>query len=238
MSEHHTVGSVSSSLLPTVTASDYKRDGSSASQLGRKSPAVTVVAAHFPMLPTPNAGRGSRGASHPDSRRAKRQTVNLEDAAYVMGNNSEPSLLPTSNTMDHREVRTGYQREKQLHRGDFNSPKRSSMGNLREDIVIAREGDSGSPYGRYDQAVRRWETVFREAPHPTFINSKGNERLSAAFAEWMMGLPEGWVTSPEIGLSRAQQLKAIGNGVCPQQAYAALSVLVPRLCGEELANAG
>lgn len=195
MSDHHTVGSVSSSLLPTVTASDYKRDGSSASQLGRKSPAVTVVAAHFPMLPTPN-------------------------------------------TMDHREVRTGYQREKQLHRGDFNSPKRSSMGNLREDIVIAREGDSDSPYGRYDQAVRRWEAVFREAPHPTFINSKGNERLSAAFAEWMMGLPEGWVTSPEIGLSRAQQLKAIGNGVCPQQAYAALSVLVPRLCGEELANAG
>ncbi|WP_245990490.1 hypothetical protein [Corynebacterium pseudopelargi] len=46
-----------------------------------------------------------------------------------------------------------------------------------------------------------------------------------AFAEWMMGLPEGWVTSPKIGLTRAQQLKAIGNGVCPQQAIAAIGTL-------------
>lgn len=37
-----------------------------------------------------------------------------------------------------------------------------------------------------------------------------------------MGLPEGWVTDPVIGLSRAQQLKALGNGVVPQQAYVAL----------------
>lgn len=37
-----------------------------------------------------------------------------------------------------------------------------------------------------------------------------------------MGLPEGWVTDPAIGLSRAQQLKALGNGVVPQQAYVAL----------------
>lgn len=37
-----------------------------------------------------------------------------------------------------------------------------------------------------------------------------------------MGLPEGWVTDTAIGLSRAQQLKALGNGVVPQQAYVAL----------------
>lgn len=37
-----------------------------------------------------------------------------------------------------------------------------------------------------------------------------------------MGLPAGWVTDPAIGISRAEQLKAIGNGVCPQQAVAAL----------------
>ena len=40
-----------------------------------------------------------------------------------------------------------------------------------------------------------------------------------------MGLPAGWVTSPDIGLSRADQLKAIGNGVVPQQAAAALLLL-------------
>jgi DNA (cytosine-5)-methyltransferase 1 len=38
----------------------------------------------------------------------------------------------------------------------------------------------------------------------------------------MMGLPDGWVTAPEIGLTRNEQLKACGNGVVPQQAIAAL----------------
>jgi len=38
----------------------------------------------------------------------------------------------------------------------------------------------------------------------------------------MMGLPDGWVTDPAIGISRNDQLKACGNGVVPQQAEAAL----------------
>jgi hypothetical protein len=38
----------------------------------------------------------------------------------------------------------------------------------------------------------------------------------------MMGLPDGWVTDPAIGISRNEQLKACGNGVVPQQASAAL----------------
>jgi hypothetical protein len=44
----------------------------------------------------------------------------------------------------------------------------------------------------------------------------------------MMGLPEGWVTDPAHDLSRTQQLKAIGNGVCPQQGAAALRLLLER----------
>jgi DNA (cytosine-5)-methyltransferase 1 len=39
----------------------------------------------------------------------------------------------------------------------------------------------------------------------------------------MMGLPDGWVTDPAIGISRNEQLKACGNGVVPQQAIAALT---------------
>jgi DNA (cytosine-5)-methyltransferase 1 len=42
----------------------------------------------------------------------------------------------------------------------------------------------------------------------------------------MMGWPAGWVTDPKIGLSRAAQLKMIGNGVCPQQAVVALRKLL------------
>ena len=39
----------------------------------------------------------------------------------------------------------------------------------------------------------------------------------------MMGLPNGWVT--DVGLSRAQQIKILGNGVVPQQAKLALELL-------------
>lgn len=46
------------------------------------------------------------------------------------------------------------------------------------------------------------------------------------FAEWMMGWPPGWVTDVP-GLTRADQLRLIGNGVCPQQAALALEVLDP-----------
>ncbi|WP_309888718.1 hypothetical protein [Curtobacterium sp. 320] len=41
-----------------------------------------------------------------------------------------------------------------------------------------------------------------------------------------MGLPEGHVTGTP--LTRAQQLKALGNGVVPQQAALAVSVLLNR----------
>ena len=83
----------------------------------------------------------------------------------------------------------------------------------------------GIDFGPYAPAVRRWERLTRPAPVPTEPNTKGNPRLNAAFAEWMMGLPEGHVTQVP-GISRADQLKAIGNGVCPQQAAAALTTLL------------
>ena len=50
-------------------------------------------------------------------------------------------------------------------------------------------------------------------------------KLSALFVEYMMGLPSGWIT--DSGLSRAQQLKMLGNGVVPQQAELALELLTP-----------
>jgi DNA (cytosine-5)-methyltransferase 1 len=40
----------------------------------------------------------------------------------------------------------------------------------------------------------------------------------------MMGLPEGWVT--DVGLTRNEKLKALGNGVVPQQAAAAVAHLL------------
>ena len=68
-------------------------------------------------------------------------------------------------------------------------------------------------------------------------------RLSPRFVEWMMGLPDGHVTDPAIwsddretvekiragfmpATSRNPQLKALGNGVVPQQCAAALRHLL------------
>jgi DNA (cytosine-5)-methyltransferase 1 len=48
-------------------------------------------------------------------------------------------------------------------------------------------------------------------------------KLNVKFVEYMMGLPAGWVT--DLDISRSQQLKILGNGVVPQQAYRALELL-------------
>lgn len=72
-------------------------------------------------------------------------------------------------------------------------------------------------FGQYAEAIARWEPIIgRPAPDPTT-----NGRLNPAFVEWMQGLPAGWVTDVP-GLTRANQLKALGNGVVPRQCEVAL----------------
>ncbi|OYC98625.1 hypothetical protein CI089_01380 [Microbacterium sp. Yaish 1] len=85
-------------------------------------------------------------------------------------------------------------------------------------------------WGPYAAAIARWEAVTgRPAPAPVRHDGKGGKpRLNPELTEWMMGWPAGWVTDPAIGLSRAEQLKACGNGVVPQQAAAALRELLAR----------
>ena len=86
--------------------------------------------------------------------------------------------------------------------------------------------DMQTNWGRFEPAIRRWEEVIgRLAPVPTKPDGKdGAHRLSSRFTEWMMGLPDGWIT--EVGLTRNEELKASGNGVVPQQAELALRVLL------------
>lgn len=91
------------------------------------------------------------------------------------------------------------------------------------------ESATRTDWGPYAAAVHRWEHALgRLAPAPTEPNSKGKPRLSPAFTEWMMGLPEGWVTDTP-GLKRADYLTALGNGVVPQQAAHALTRILNSL---------
>lgn len=86
--------------------------------------------------------------------------------------------------------------------------------------------DDGTDWGAYTRAIRRWErTLGRDAPAPTEPGTRGGQRLSPTFVEWLMGWPAGWVTGVP-GISRSDQLKICGNGVVPQQAAAALRLLI------------
>lgn len=84
-------------------------------------------------------------------------------------------------------------------------------------------------YGDYAPAIARWEQVTgRAAPPPTNPPRRegGKPQLSAKFVEWMMGLPDGHVTGPDLNLSRERQLRLLGNGVVPQQAALAVHTLI------------
>lgn len=74
-------------------------------------------------------------------------------------------------------------------------------------------------WGRYQTAITNWERLTRVSPDPITEN-----RLNPEFVEWLMGLPKGWVT--DVDISRTQQLKALGNGVVPQQAAYAIKKLL------------
>ena len=76
----------------------------------------------------------------------------------------------------------------------------------------------------YKPTLERWEKVTGRLAPPTTELTKTKHRLSPGFVEWLMGLPAGHVTNTP-GLTRAQQLKALGNGVVPQQAATALTKL-------------
>jgi hypothetical protein len=83
----------------------------------------------------------------------------------------------------------------------------------------------GSRWSEYLPAIRRWERVLGcPAPPPAQPGPGGRPWLSAEFAEWMMGIP-GVVTRVP-GIARTHQLRIIGNGVVPQQAAAALRLLI------------
>jgi len=115
-------------------------------------------------------------------------------------------LLPTPIS---RDGKTGY-REGRRPAGRMGTPPLN-------DVVQALAG-----WGEYAPAIARWATLTRMPPDPTAPSGRGGaQRLNPAFSEWMMGLPAGWVTNVP-GITRNEALKALGNGVVPQQGAEAL----------------
>lgn len=112
---------------------------------------------------------------------------------------------------DHRlrAPRTGWLTEQERRIGDAVVPDRRTV----------------QRWGRYADAIARWEHVTgRTAPAPALLNDADGPRPAPAFVEWLMGLPTGWATGTD-DLTKNQQITALGNGVLPLQACAALTCL-------------
>ena len=78
-------------------------------------------------------------------------------------------------------------------------------------------------YGKDEGQARNEYRFSRSMERQEVPDALDQGKLNPKFVEYMMGLVPGWVT--DLGLSRSQQLKMLGNGVVPQQAYYALELL-------------
>lgn len=232
MQAHHTTD-LEFSSLPTPKARDAQAEGYQAG-LRRATPQVgTIVKALVEgdqriFFPTPAVS---------DNRGAAKSEVEAGDPKHRLKVAVE--LLPTT------RAQNGEDRNNKIYARDPKQPQnlenalaitllpttRTSMKNG----ATQKEIDAGNPkfrieavtnWGKFEPAIKRWEQVIgRKAPAPTKPDGKdGSHRLSSAFTEWMMGVPEGWIT--DCGLSRNDELKACGNGVVPQQAELALRLLL------------
>jgi site-specific DNA-cytosine methylase len=182
---------------------------------------------------TPSAIEGGGGANSAAMKKAKNRFVmlryqvadlsaenGLQVPEVIQEDYKNYSLMPTpavGHIRNHDEPIEDYvaRRQKMLD-GEYKGMPGVSLG------VAVRMN-----WGKFAPAIQRWEELTRPAPAPTKPDGQdGNHRLSAEFTEWMMGLPEGWVTAEDIGIKRNDQLKACGNGVVPQQAELALRILL------------
>lgn len=185
-----------------------ERAGDAAGHRGAAAPGRGELA----LLKTPTAQLAVNGGSqHPDKRRAGGHGPTLDDQV-----SHEIALLATPTTS---LLKGGVVQDSKGKRD-----LRIDMAGLFPDVLP--QGEITVEWGKYEPAIRRWERITGlPAPCPVEPGKTGNRRLAPPFPEWMMGLPPGWVTGVP-GLTRSAQLRAIGNGVVPQQVTAAVRDLL------------
>ena len=194
-------------LLPTPTVADSRSSANATA--GRTTPntghAGRTLTDATRLLPTPRASDGEKGCP---GQRGSHGDLTLPAAAVRVPDR----MLPTPRASD------GHGR---CHHGE---------GGLDLTTTVADMPDPPQPDGRwgeYGAAVARWEHLLgRPVPQPTQPGRHGKPVLAPPFVEWLMGLPEGWVTDPARGLARPPAVRVLGNGVVSQQAAAAVRALL------------
>ena len=190
-------------LLPTPRASDTGTPGRRAGT-GFRPPLSQVL------LPTPRATDGQKGCP---GQRGSHGDLTLPSAAVRCA----APALPTPRASDARGPG---------HHGDGGPDLRTTVAQLATSSL-------GTPdeatWGIYAPAIARWELLIgRPVPAPTQPGQHGKPVLAPPFVEWLMGLPDHWVTDPTLDLPRTGALRALGNGVVPAQAATALRLLLCR----------
>jgi DNA (cytosine-5)-methyltransferase 1 len=198
---HHGDGGMDLRTTVTLLPTPRSQDGNGYQQsptadVGNNGHTVSLADRVTRLLPTPAAQDGNGGGRY--SSEGQQSTLP-----------GEARLLCTPSASDGAGGKTS-----------------RSGGRIDEPLLGGQAREMESSWGKYEPAIRRWEQIVGPAPAPTEPNKNNNPRLSAAFSEWLMGWPAGWVTDPAIGISRNDQLRIVGNGVCTQQAIAALRYLL------------
>jgi len=237
-----------SSLLRTVVAGEVEGGAVAPSVAKAKGQTLRLSGQMIDMvapnqlpklMPTPNT------MDHLPARTPEQKEKNKGKGGYANVRETVVNdLIPTPTTRDHKDGTAEHQRDgivqtDTVARAVFNSGEVSLPTPTASDWKGPNHSGSGSAssrgistvveqtnWGKFEPAIKRWEeTLGRPAPEPTKPDGKdGAHRLSSKFTEWMMGLPDGWIT--DVGLSRNDELKACGNGVVPQQAELALRALL------------
>ena len=210
--------------VSSLAASDAASDGRDE---GRAEPARIIggpdAAEHGDA--TPDAGRERHGRGE-DGRALGRvdgddagQARERERSREVAGDRSAEVVADADDTADDgeracQESRLGDSPTANALSGGRDGRTPDQIGGQVERAATTGRGEVD--WGQYAPAIARWEAVLgRPAPAPTEPGPKGGHRLSPVFVEWLMGLPRGHVT--DVPISRNDQLKALGNGVVPQQ---------------------
>lgn len=133
------------------------------------------------------------------------------------------ALLPTPTVVDMGDNKTIEQWETWCDEVDAVHHNGNGHGNSLE-IEVKRYERRGH-WGKYEPVIKRWERLTRLAP----VALKHNPKIDAGqvtpqFVEWMMGLPQGWVSGVP-GMERKTALRALGNGAVPQQMRTAFRVM-------------